>query len=51
MYPSTCLPGSWLVVLPQESLARDEIVRLQTTLRDKEERLATTVISYLVRQK
>eukprot|EP00752_Nemacystus_decipiens_P002768 g2586.t1 len=31
----------------EESLARDEIVRMQTTLRDKEERLATTVISYL----
>lgn len=38
-----------VTALLQESLARDEIVRLQTMLRDKEERLATTVVSYLVR--
>lgn len=33
----------------QESFARDEVVRLQTALRGKEERLANTVVSYLVR--
>ncbi|CAM9547688.1 unnamed protein product, partial [Hapterophycus canaliculatus] len=31
----------------EETLARDEVVRLQTALRDKEERLADTVVSYL----
>ncbi|CAN0135362.1 unnamed protein product, partial [Scytosiphon promiscuus] len=31
----------------EESSASDEILRLQTALRDKEERLANTVVSYL----
>ncbi len=31
-------------------MASHEVVRLQTALRDKEERLANTVVSYLVRE-